>query len=115
MSKILPATATADGKVFVLGSYQIEDCVILGEGKGPSSGIVILDGLDRTYIPTVTGDIKTTIEKVIAALDEIAPALQAIGGGMTGPTTAPPPTLPTYVASINSVKAELEQLKEALV
>lgn len=114
MSKIVPATATADGKVYVLETYLIEDAVILGQGKGASSGILILDGEERTYIPTVSGDIKTTIEKVIAALDQIGPALTAIGSGMTGPTTAPPPALPTYVSQIAAVKTELSQLKESL-
>lgn len=113
MAKILPAEATAAGVVSAMG-FVLENVLILGEGKQASTGILLMDGADLSYIPLISGDIKTTIEKVIAALGPIASALQAIGTGMTGSTTAPPPTLGTLVGQINTAKAELETLKEAL-
>jgi hypothetical protein len=120
MSKILEASADSAGKVKALG-VEIPGAVILGEGKQASVGIAIIDTNKAWYIPAFSSDVKTTIEKLIEAIEDIASclttistSLTSIGAGMTGPTTAPPPTLPTDVSSIVSKVAELNATKAAL-
>jgi len=107
---------------------EVPAASVLSEGNQASSGLLFLDGETARYLTTNATDIKTTIEKTVAALDDlssvlntIATTLTSIGAGMTGPTTAPPGTLVTDVATIVSkaleitaTKVELETLKDAL-
>lgn len=113
MSKILSATCDATGKVTAEG-VQVVGAVVLSQGKQASEGVAVLDGDKVWYLTSSATDIKTTIEKLADALTKITTLFTAIGGGMTGPTTAPPPSLPTTVAEINAIGMELTQLKEAL-
>lgn len=113
MSKVLAATCNAIGLVSV-GSVQVPAAEVLSEGKQASAGLLFIDGDKAWFIPSSATDIKSTIDKVAAALAEIATTLTAIGAGMTGPTTAPPVTLPTAVANIQAKVLELNALKEAL-
>ena len=113
MSKILSATASADGKVTADG-VEVVGAIILSEGKQASSGVAVMDGEKVWYLTSSATDIKATIEKAADAITKIATLFTAMGAGMTGPTTAPPPTLATDVAAINAVVTELNQLKGAL-
>ena len=113
MSKILAATCDESGKVTADG-VVVPEAVVLSLGKQSSSGLLYLDGDKAWYFPSSATDIETTLGHVSAALEKIANTLTAIGGGMTGPTTAPPPTLPTAVSEIMQIKAQLDQLKGAL-
>jgi len=113
MSKILSATATATGKVFVDG-VEVVGALILSEGKQASSGVAVLDGENVWFLTSSATDIKATIEKAAEAITKIANLFTAMGAGMTGPTTAPPPTLATDVLAIQQVVTELNQLKGAL-
>ena len=113
MSKILPATCDANGKVTADG-VEVEGAIVLSLGKQASSGLLYLDADKAWYFPSSATDIQTTIDKVSQALEKIASILTSIGGGMTGPTTAPPPTLVTDVATLNTIKGELDTLKGAL-
>jgi hypothetical protein len=111
-AKALPATCLSS--VVTAMGFAVTPVTILSEGKGQSSGVLIMDGEQAFYIASNAGDLKTTLEKVASALTEIATTLTAIGAGMTGPTTAPPPTLPTSVTAINAVVTQLNALKEVL-
>lgn len=127
MSKALEATCDANGIVTAEG-FQVPSAVILSEGKAASEGLLILEEEKATYVAKTSGDLKTSIENMVSALDAVASALTtvantltAIGGGMTGSSTAPPPALPTNVSQINSkvseiqsLKSEFESLKDAL-
>lgn len=127
MSKILDATCNPAG-IVTSESVPVPAATVMSEGKQQSTGIMIMDKDKAWYLTSNATDIKTTIEKVNAALDDLTAALTtisniltAIGAGMTGPTTAPPPTLVTDVAqittkvsSISATKALLETLKGAL-
>lgn len=111
MAKILPATCQ-NNKVTVEGK-EVE-AEILSQGKAQSTGIAIID-VDKVYYVALSNtDLATTLEKVSDSITKIAETLTAIGGGMTGPTTAPPPALPTNVAQINAIVAELTALKDNL-
>lgn len=126
MPKILNATCV--GGVVKYGALPVQDVAIFSEGVGESAGLLILDKDLKAYMPKTTPDLKTTIEKISSSLDElsgvltqIATTLTSIGAGMTGPTTAPPPTLAADVVQINlsganltAIKAELDTLKAGL-
>lgn len=117
MSKVLAATCSAAGVVTSDG-VVVPGAEILSEGAQASSGVLILDKGLKTYLTSSAADVKSTLEKVSTSLDDlasvlntIATALTSIGAGMTGPTTAPPPTLPTDVAEIASKATALAALK----
>lgn len=113
MSKVLEATCSASGEVRV-GDVIVTNAVVLSLGKQASSGLLVLDKDRAWYLPSSATDIETTLEKISMAIDKIGSILNSIGAGMTGPTTAPPPTLPTDVTALLQIKAEIDQLKGAL-
>ena len=117
MSKVLAATCSAAGVVTSDG-VVVPEAEVLSEGAQASSGVLILDKGLKTYLTSSAADVKSTLENVSTSLDDlasvlntIATALTSIGAGMTGPTTAPPPTLPTDVAEIASKATALAALK----
>lgn len=112
MIKILSATCV-DNKVTVAGQ-EIENVIILNQGTAESEGVVFIDGDTVTYIASNAGDLAITLEKLADALSKITATLTAIGGGMTGPTTAPPGTLAPNVGEIDAIASELSELKDNL-
>jgi uncharacterized protein YukE len=127
MSKILDATCDASG-VVTADSVVVPEAEVLSEGKQQSSGLLFLEGPKARYFPSSATDIKSTIEKTVDALEDlasvlntIATTLTSIGANMTGDTTAPPGDLGANVATIISkateitaVQTQLETLKGAL-
>lgn len=113
MSKVLQATADASGKVTADG-VEIVGAIILSEGKQASAGVAVIDGEKVWYLTSSATDIKTTIEKLAGLITKLGTMFTAVGSGMTGPTTSPPPTLATDVAELNQMVVELNQLKGAL-
>ena len=113
MSKVLAATCNATGVVSAEGA-QVLDAIVLSAGKQSSSGVLIIEKDGAWYVCSSATDIKSTIEKTADAITKIANLLTAIGAGMTGPTTAPPPTIATDIVAINAVVTQLNTLKEAL-
>lgn len=113
MSKILDATCDAQGKVTADG-VEVVGAIVLSEGKQASSGTAVMDGDKVWYLTSSATDVKATLEKMAAAITKIANMFTSVGSGMTGPTTAPPGTLPTDVVELNQMVAEINQLKGAL-
>lgn len=113
MSKILAATCDAQGKVTADG-VVVPEAVVLSLGKQASSGLLLMDAEKAWYFPSSATDIQTTLTKVSTLLQKLGPILTAIGGSMTGPTTAPWPTIAQDVSEMASLKTEVDQLKEAL-
>lgn len=128
MSKANILPATCENNTVTAEGVTVTPVRILSVGKGQSSGLLVMHGEQCFYVTSSALDLKTTIEKVIAAITDINAALTqigttltSIGAGMTGPTTAPPGTLPADVVTINSkvtalntTKSQLSDLKEAL-
>lgn len=113
MSKILAATCQ-DGVVSV-GSLPVEGTTILSEGVAPSSGVLLLQGANKTYIPKTTPDLKSTLETIASALGDIASALSTIDAKPVGGSgSAPAPGAAGNIAAITTAQAELEELMEAL-
>jgi len=113
MSKILDATCNAAGVVTADGTTVI-GAIVLSEGHQASEGLAVMDGDKVWYLTSSATDVKTTIEKMADAITKIANLFTSVGGGMTGPTTAPPPTLVTDVLALNTLVTELNTLKAAL-
>lgn len=126
MSKVVDATLL-QGVVLVSGT-PLPDATILSEGEGPSVGIAVLDEDKQYYIAKTSPDLLTTLTQLVSvlgsvrdAINKIATTFTAVGGGMSGPSTAPPPTLATdvlaltgYATAINGVATSLNTLKGAL-
>lgn len=112
MSKILQATCAAG--VVQVGVIPVPTATILSQGTAPSLGILILDEDEQTYIPKNNSDLEDTLEAIADALSQIATTLTSIGAAMTGPTTAPPPTLAVDVANLVAIQAQVTLLAETL-
>lgn len=120
MSRILEATCDASGKVTADGAV-VDGAFVFSEGKQASSGLLFLQGDNAFFIPSSATDIKTVIEKLVlviddlnASLNQLVTTLTSVGAGMTGPTTAPPPTLASDLAQITAKVTSLTSTKSAL-
>lgn len=112
MSKALEATCVAG--VVTAGGIPVPAADILSKGIGPSTGILILDEDRAKYVTSNATDIESTLTQIASALTTISTALTSIGAAMTGPTTAPPPTLPTDVAQILAAVIQINLIKGLL-
>lgn len=112
MSKVLAATCAAG--VVLIDGLPCPTAEILAEGVGPSTGVVILDEDRAYYLPITSPDLSATLTQVVAALDSIGGILADIGAGMTGDTTAPPPTLAADLTALAAIKTTLDTLSGAL-
>ena len=120
MSKILDATCSPLG-VVTSESTPVVSAQVLSEGKQISTGLLFIEGDKARYLTSNATDIKTSLEKTVDALEDICTALSqiattltSIGAGMTGATTAPPPTLATDVTAINTKVTEITATKVLL-
>lgn len=112
MSKVLPATCDATGKVTADG-VVVTAAVVLSEGKQASSGILILEGDVVRYLPSSATDIKTVIEKLETILDDASAAFTSIGAQLTA-LGGDGATATAKATSLLATKALLTTLKGAL-
>jgi len=112
MSKILDATCT--GNIVTCEGLPVKDVIILSEGVGESSGVLIMQGGKLYYVAKTTPDLKVTLDKINLLIPKLVAVFTSIGAGMTGPTTAPPPTLATDLAVLTQINSELTALKSML-
>lgn len=113
MSKILAATCDATGKVTADGVI-VPEAVVLSLGKQASSGLLYIDSDKAWYFPSSATDVESTLTKLSDVLGKMIEVITSIGAGMTGPTTAPPGTLPADLVTLNLMKTEIDTLKGAL-
>ncbi len=111
--------ATCDAGIVTAEGTPVPGAIILSEGVSSSSGFAIFD-LDKVYYVSKTSpDLKTTLEKMVDALTDIAAALQSLdtAGFLIGATAGVPgpPMLVSTILSINSTKAELDTLRTMLL
>lgn len=112
MAKVLDASCQA-GTVTAEG-VPVQGATVLSEGVGSSTGVLVIEADKKTYIGKTSPDLKSSIETLATALGDIVSALQNIGLAMTGPTTAPPPTLAVDLAKLTSAQSQLNTLKGML-
>ena len=56
----------------------IAGCKIIGEGRGASTGFIVLSDTDAYYIPQISGDITLVINQIVSDLTLISAALAGI-------------------------------------
>lgn len=112
MSMILEASCA--NNIVTCEGLPIQGVTILSEGVGPSTGILLMQGGELYYIAKISGDLKTTLDKLTTLIPKLVAIYTSIAGGMTGPTTAPPPTLGTDLAALTLINTELTTLKNML-
>lgn len=105
-----------------VGEIVVPDAEIMSDGVGPSVGLLLLDRSIVRYIPSSEeGDLKETLAETVAGLRKTVEAIQkiatmftSVAAGMTGPSTAPPPTLPADVVALGSMATELSGIATEL-
>lgn len=112
MSKILSASCT--GKVVTAEGLPVSTAEILSEGNGVSEGALLMDEEKQYYITSNATDIKQTLDALNQLIPKLVTIITSIGAGMTGPTTAPPPTLATQLAELTAINVQLTALKGML-
>jgi hypothetical protein len=96
------------------GVFPVAAAEILSKGVGPSTGVVIIDGDKAYYFTSNASDLESTLTTLIATIQKLVLTFTAFAGSMTGPTTAPPPTLAVDLAELTAKAAELTAIKELL-
>lgn len=112
MSMILDATC--NGQVVTCEGLPLQNVTILSEGIGPSTGVVIMQSGKLYYIAKTSLDLKSTLDKLNVLVPKLVTIFSSIGAKMTGPTTAPPPTLATDLAELTQLNVELTTIKNML-
>ncbi len=108
MSKAL--AATCEGGVVSVGELEVPSPVILSEGIAASSGVVVLDeGEAPIYIAKTSPDLKTTLQQIVTALENVATALTALDAKPIG-TLPPAPSSSSAIAAITTAKSTLNTL-----
>ncbi len=117
MSKFV--SATCEGGVVTADGVSVASVTILGEGVGPSSGVLVIDEDQLTYIPKTSPDLDGTLEKVIDALQAASDGLGSASSGLTAlaPIADPiagPLAIISAVAGLDSAQASIGTAKTAL-
>ncbi len=82
MSKVLPATCL-NNQVKILD--QNVDATILSQGKKSSTGVVLLDKGELTYVTGHALDVKELIESLVTILEKIVLITTGIDGASNSP------------------------------
>lgn len=113
MIKALNATCAAS--VVSIGGVPVPGATILSEGVGSSSGVAYIDADKVYYVAKTTPDVKTLLEKVVAAITELTTALTAIDAKPVGGTgSAPAPGAAANIANLTAISVQLNTLKAAM-
>lgn len=103
--KIFNATATGD-QVMVNGQ-PVQNCPILGEALGQSTGYVVMAEDKLIYLPKTTPDLKTLLEILWSVLGIIATEIlpENLGGRITADT---------FGQNIMAKQTQIEELMKVL-
>ena len=112
MSKILDASCQA--LIVTVDGEPVPTAVIQSQGIKSSTGLLFMDGEKHTYVTSNASDISDLISDISDLIQLISDTFTAIGTGMTGPTTAPPATLPASITQLALIKTALNLMKENL-
>lgn len=112
MSKIL--SASCENNEVTIEGQKVSPATILSQGKAASQGAALLEEDKVVYITSNATDLAQTIQKACEMIQDIALMFTSIASGMTGPTTAPPGSLPVDVANLQAKANQLLALKDNL-
>lgn len=130
MSKILEARCVAGVVSAMIDGipFPVPEAVIVTAGIELSEGFLVIDEDRAFYMTANTTNIESGLQDLIdvatrlsTVCTELITAFTAFGAAMTGPTTAPPPTLSTIlsgfsgdVTALTTKIAQITLLKETL-
>ncbi len=107
MSKVLAASCE-NGVVTVAG--QTVDATILGDGIDSSTGILIIENEECTYLPKSTDDIRNLIDALGTIIEKIA----LIATGLDAVTVSPG-TQAANITSLTLLKTNFVATKDTLI
>ncbi len=105
-AKVFSAACAAS--IVLVGGIPVA-CTILGEGIGPSTGFLIIEGDDAFYVPKTSPDLKATIESIGTILDKIVAIATALNA-----VTVPPGSATSLIAQLVALNVTLAASKEVL-
>ena len=108
MTKMVPATLDASGKVIIDGQ-PVEGAQLTGAGKAASSGVAFIDGTRVVYVILNGSDLKTLIEK----LAEITQQVATIATGLDAATNSPGGQT-AAIAQLTTMQGQLATMKDVL-
>ncbi len=111
MSKILKASCLTN--VVKVEGKSVQ-ATVLSQGVKASDGIFVLDESEGTYVTSNASDINDILAQLSTLIQTVSDTFTAIGTGMTGPTTAPPVSLPTKITALATIKTALDAIKDHL-
>lgn len=106
--------AECKGGIVSIEGLAVNDVEILTEGIDQSDGILFLHKDKAFYLTSNATKLKEVIESLSDIADQLVQVINSIGAGMTGITTAPPPTLQNDLAQITTLSNNLKVLKDNL-
>jgi hypothetical protein len=111
--------ATCENGVVTAEGVVVPGTVILSQGVGPSSGILVIDEDKKYFVAKTSPDVDATLESVIDALEAIVATIGALKSAVTNPVggvTSLAATAVTAVstAAIDTAKNALETLQGEL-
>lgn len=119
MSRILEATCI--GGVVTSEGVPVPIAEIFSAGIAQSQGLLIMQDGKAYYITSNATDIEATLDGVsdaittlTATIAQLITTFGSFAAAMTGPTTAPPPTLAAEMAVLTAKSAELTATKATL-
>ena len=112
MSKILNATCV--GGIVTCEGLPVPSAFILSQGVGSSSGVLLMQDDKQYYVALTTPDVNSILVQLTDLIPKLITAFTSIASGMTGPTTAPPPSLTTDLAALTAINVQLTLLKSML-
>lgn len=138
MSKLLPAscvsgTVTIDAlpaqtpplpalPVPASPALVIPLATIVGQGVGASTGFVLIDGENVYYIPNISGDLKTLLERTIDTLTQVKTGLDKVASALTTLDTTgfliaadagvpSPPVAASDISAITAAATQIDSIK----
>ncbi len=112
MSRIFDAECLAN--IVKIEGKPVTPATVLSQGVKSSTGVALMQGDKIHYVTSNATDIKDLISQLTDLIQLVSDTFAAIGTGMTGPTTAPPASLPTSITQLALVKTTLTTMKDNL-
>lgn len=108
------AASCAQGKVTCQG-VEIAPVTILSEGVGSSTGFLFIDESSAFYVAKTSPDLNTTLEKLIAALNQVVTGLNATSSStVSGIPLSGAAAIAAAATAVQIQVTALETLKGAL-
>jgi hypothetical protein len=107
MAKILSGNCAAG--IVLAESFPVATATILSAGLAPSTGVVVMDEGNATYITSNASDIKDILQQLDSILTQIIAALIAIDG-----VTLSPGTSTAFTTQLTILKTTLALKQELL-